>query len=384
MTPFASVKAHIVPDRLLRLLEDAVATYGPSYAESAAVDVFANALEEAGLAVQRQPVLNADGEPSEPERFNLIVRLGPQPPALTWVGHTDTVVLVDEEQLIPEVRDGALYGLGAADMKGACAAAVEAFIALSHSGVALKKGVALALVVGEEEYGDGCAALPDTVLGPLAIVGEPTSLKPCLRHFTYEEMKLRARGTRAHAALPEHGANAIHAMLGWATRVIDATFTAQWPGPVALNPRTIRGGDTMFAIAEACSAEVDAHLPPGVDVDAVRAIVEETAQATMRDHVDVTCTWETVFSAPGYAIDEDDERIDAARDGFALVEEVWEPSDFRSHSDAVALFERGVAPVVCGPGDLAVAHTADEHIPLDELQRAAVLYAAMLTAAATA
>jgi acetylornithine deacetylase len=382
MTAFEAVRGGISPKRLVRLLEDAVATYGPSYAESAAVDVFADALEEAGLSVQRLPVLNEDGEPSDPERFDLIVRIGPQPPALTWVGHTDTVVLIDEEQLRPTIRDGKLYGLGAADMKGACAAAVEATIALAHSGIHMERGIVLALVVGEEEYGDGCAALPDSVLGPVALVGEPTGLRPCLRHFSYEELSLRVRGARAHAALPEHGSNAIHAMLGWATRVLEATADEPWPEtPVAINPRTIRGGDSMFAIAEECAAEVDAHLPPRVEIDAVRRIVEETAAAAMDAHPGCTCEWETVFSAPGYAVEPDDPAMDVFKRGFALAGVDWSTEDFRSHSDAVALRERGVLPVICGPGDLAVAHTIDEHIPLDQLEQAAFLYAAIFTAA---
>ena len=91
-----------------------------------------------------------------------------------------------------------------------------------------------------------------------------------LRHFTYEEIELHTLGARAHAALPEHGSNAIHAMLGWTLGALERTNEAQWPEPVAINPRTIRGGDTMFAIAERCTAELDVHLPPGMRVDGLR------------------------------------------------------------------------------------------------------------------
>ena len=113
----------------------------------------------------------------------------------------------------------------------------------------------------------------------------------------------------------------------------------------------------------------------------MRSIVDAAATATMADHPGCRCTWETVFSAPGYALDEADPRLAPIRAGFELAGEAFEPSDFRSHSDAVALHARGLAPIVCGPGDLAVAHTVDEHIPLEQLDRAAVLYAAIFTAA---
>jgi acetylornithine deacetylase len=384
MTPesFEALAAHLDADRLLRLLRDAVMAYSPSYAEAPSVDVFATALLDAGLRVERQPVRDDQGEGWDPERHNLIVRLGPQPLGLTWVGHTDTVVLIDDEQLDARVEDGIVWGLGSVDMKGACAAAVEALIALAQSGAPLKRGIALTLVVGEEEYGDGVAALPSEVIAPLVVVGEPTELRPALRHFTYEEIELHTLGARAHAALPEHGSNAIHAMLGWTLGALERTNEAQWPEPVAINPRTIRGGDTMFAIAERCTAELDVHLPPGMRVDGLREIVARAAAQTSEEHPGVTCRWEPVFTAEGYALDHDDDALDGLKRAFALAGEAWEPADFRSHSDASALYARGHKPVVCGPGSLAVAHTVHEHIALEQLERGARLYLAMFAEAA--
>lgn len=384
MTPadFDALAAHLDNDRLVGLLRDAVTAYSPSYAEAPSVDIFADALLDAGLRVERQPVRDENGEGWDPERHNLIVRLGPQPLGLTWVGHTDTVVLIDDEQLDATIRDGKLWGLGSVDMKGACAAACEALIALAASGATLKRGIALTLVVGEEEYGDGAGALPDEVLAPVVVVGEPTELKPAVRHFTYEEIELHTRGARAHAALPEHGSNAIHAMLRWTLRALEASNEAEWPEPVAINPRTIRGGDTMFAIAERCAAEMDVHLPPRLDVGDMRRIVGEAAEATSAEHPGVACSWEPVFTAEGYALDADDADLDPLRRAFALAGEDWAPADFRSHSDAAALFARGVKPLVCGPGSLSVAHTVHEHIELDQLQRGARLYLAMFAEAA--
>jgi acetylornithine deacetylase len=384
MTPdaFAALAAHLNHDRLLGLLRDAVMAYSPSYAEAPSVDVFATAMLDAGLRVERQPVRDENGEGWDPERHNLIVRLGPQPLGLTWVGHTDTVVLIDDEQLDARVEDGVLWGVGSVDMKGACAAAVEALIALAHSGLPLQRGIALTLVVGEEEYGDGVAALPSEVIAPLVVVGEPTELRPALRHFTYEEIELHTHGARAHAALPEHGSNAIHAMLRWTLAALERTNEAEWPEPVAINPRTIRGGDTMFAIAERCTAEMDVHLPPGMPLDRLRAIVAHSAEQTAAEHPGVTCRWEPVFTAEGYALSREDAALAPLERAFALAGEVWEPGDFRSHSDAAALYARGHKPVVCGPGSLAVAHTVHEHIALEQLQRGARLYLAMFAEAA--
>ncbi|MCB9506725.1 MAG: M20/M25/M40 family metallo-hydrolase [Myxococcales bacterium] len=378
-----SVLRHIDRRRLLTLLEDTVSVYSPSHAEGPVVDVFADAAAAGGLRFERISVLDSEGDEPDPPRHNLVIRIGEGPPLLTWIGHTDTVVLIEEHQLFAEVRDGCLWGLGSADMKSGCAAAVEAALALQASGIPLRGQIVVALVVGEEEYGDGCAALPDDLLAPLVVVGEPTDLRPCLRHFTYEEIHLATRGARAHAALPEHGSNAIHAMLSWALGVLEGTGRVDWPEPVAINPRTIRGGDTMFAIAEACAAELDAHLPPGTDVARVREIVQQAADETAGSHRGCEYSWEPVFSAAGYSLDEPTV-VAPVRAAFERLGETWDPADFRSHSDAAALFARGCSPVVCGPGSLSVAHTVREHVPLEQLYRAAELYAAMFVAAAGA
>jgi acetylornithine deacetylase len=62
-----------------------------------------------------------------------IVPLGWQEPRLYLVGHVDTVGAWDLEELRRTWRgNGLLYGLGSADMKGGCAAMVEAFLALAQ------------------------------------------------------------------------------------------------------------------------------------------------------------------------------------------------------------------------------------------------------------
>ena len=96
--------------------------YSPSYAEEPVAQVFEARLQEAGLAVERQAV---PPRPGGPARANLLVRLGPQPPAMLWVGHLDTIEAL-HGFAPPRVAGDALHGLGAADMKGGCAAMVEA------------------------------------------------------------------------------------------------------------------------------------------------------------------------------------------------------------------------------------------------------------------
>jgi acetylornithine deacetylase len=190
---------HLDDTQLVTLLTDAVDEYSPSYAEEAAMQVFAARLNECGVRYIRQPLPDSEATASD-TRANLIIELGPQPAEMMWVGHVDTVPLIDEEEQRMHREGDILHGLGTADMKSGCAAIVEAVIAVVRSGVELKRGLVVALVVGEEEYGDGSEALLEWRTAPLTVIGEPTGLVPCLDHYGYYECLLTVRGARAHAA----------------------------------------------------------------------------------------------------------------------------------------------------------------------------------------
>jgi len=372
MSEFQAVIDSISPERLLHWLSETVDTYGPTWAEGPALLVFEDMLNALELPYRKQAV--------DEERYNLIVEVGPQPPSLMWVGHVDTVGLYDEEHRGVRVEGDLLYGLGSADMKSGCVAAVEALAAVVRSGIELKQGLRLALVVGEEEYGDGSEKLVELVPAPLVVVGEPTNLQPCTAHYGYFEVFLRSRGSRAHAALPEVGDNAIHGMLAWLMRILEATPDEPWAHDCAFTPRKIDGGTPLFAVAEACEAVIDVHLPASVDFALVAELLERTCQVTRHDHRGCELEFEVAFASPGFDSGAD---FSALEQGFLGVDLPWAPVAFRSHSDAALFHEKGMSTVVCGPGQLEVAHTPDEHVSLEQLNQAARLYASMFMNVAT-
>lgn len=366
MTAVQKIFDLVSDERMRQWLTDAVDTYSPTWAEGPALEVFEDMLNALELAYRKQAV--------DDERYNLIVEVGPQPPAIMWVGHVDTVALYDEDHRGVRIEGDELWGLGSADMKSGCVAAVEALAAVVRSAIPLKHGIRLALVVGEEEYGDGSERLIDSVTAPLVVIGEPTNLQPCTTHYGYFEVFLRSRGARAHAAVPEVGDNAIHAMLTWLMRVLEEVPSQPWASEAALTPRKIDGGTPLFAVAEWCEAVVDVHLPSHVDFSQVERVLELTQAATRADHAGCELEFEVAFASPGFDNSED---LTVLEDAYIAAEIPWTPVAFRSHSDA-ALFHAGnMATVVCGPGQLEVAHRPDERVSLTQLGQAARLYAAM-------
>ena len=233
-------------------------------------------------------------------------------------------------------------------------------------------------MVGEEEYGDGSLALIEAVRAPLVVVSEPTDLRPCISHNGYQEFRLTAQGSRAHAAVPEFGANAIHAMLTWILAILrrpagpgpGAPGGGQPPGdpggqhPVrgARRPArpcwTCTGGRTWNPSAVAAALE---RSPPG-GVPGTTPLCRLEAEAT--------------FTSTGYENDPEDPLLAPfwralARTGLGL-----EPSVFRSHSDAAVFQRAGALAVVCGPGRLEMAHSPEEMVSLAQVEHAARLYAA--------
>jgi acetylornithine deacetylase len=107
-------------ERLRRLLHRLMDIYSPSGKEEEILAYLHGHLKRKGLSVIRQEV--------DDSRYNLIVVPPEGEARLALVGHLDTVVAYDLEQYGYEEEDDLIIGLGAADMKGGCAAMVEAYL----------------------------------------------------------------------------------------------------------------------------------------------------------------------------------------------------------------------------------------------------------------
>ncbi len=368
---------HLDDTRIVDLLTEAVEQYSPSFAEEPAMEVFAERLSECGISYIRQPV-RASGAPVADHRANLIIELGPQPASLMWVGHVDTVPILDEEDQRTHREGDILHGLGTADMKSGCAAMVEAVVALVRSEVRLKRGLTVALVVGEEEYGDGSEALLERRTAPLTVIGEPTGLHACIDHHSYYECRLTARGTRAHAALPEIGASAIHAMLAWMQQILESAGETYLAQGLSVNPRAIQGGAQLFMVAESCEALIDIHAPPDVDKSAIDRLIDAAREQARATHPRCELDYENLYWAAGYAHLPGAPLLAPLHRAYLDVGLDWRPTAFRSHSDGSLFHQKGSLPVICGPGRLEVAHTRAEHVSLAETCQAARLYLAMI------
>ena len=362
------------PERLRKLFFRLLDTYSPSGKEEEITDLLFGYLRRRGLPVVRQAV--------DENRENLLVLPpGPDAVALALVGHLDTVSAYDLERYGPEQEGDEVVGLGAADMKGGCAAMVEAYVSLWEAGPP-RPPVALALVVGEEEEGDGAARLAEEHHFPWVLIGEPTDLVPCFSHFGYMEILIASSGKRRHASLAERDQNPVEALLNLVLRI--TRFLSQKRPDLAYNIRDLFSSQSGFIVPDSCEARLDVHVPPTAPLGEITVELEEIAGAFQQEHPATGITFRPETIDAGYRLPEKGPMVSALRQSFRKLGLPWKPQAFRSHSDANRLWAAGMKPILLGPGRLEKAHTPEESVSMQQVVQASRLYHALGLALAKA
>lgn len=363
------VRQAIKPERLRQTFLDLLAIYSPSGKEEDVQLYLEALLTQAGFSVERQVV--------EDDRYNLHVTMGEAPPWLYLVGHVDTVPAWELESFGP-IEDGDIIrGLGSADMKGGCAAMVEAWLALAEAlPPAERPPVGLLLVVGEEENGDGSMAfLRACDPPPWVVIGEPTGLAACFDHYGYLEASLTTTGRRSHSSLPELGHNAVESML----RVLlqlwnDPEFDGE-KAEIVHSIREMNSSRAGFVVPDRCETWIDLHLKPGKDPASVQSVIERIAQESIVLVPGLDLRVEFDFASLGYSLGEDNPIALSLPGIYQALGLDLRLDAFRSHSDGNLFYAAGTKPIILGPGALEAAHTAEEQVDFTEVVAAAYIYA---------
>ena len=359
----------IDPQRLRRILMEMIDIYSPSGKEEDIQLYLEERLNASGIPVRRQEV--------EGERYNLVATMGPEAPSLYLVGHVDTVAAWDIEDYCAVEEWGVVRGLGSADMKGGCAAMVEAWLALATLPEQDRPPLGLLLVVGEEENGDGSVRFLQEQRPDWVIIGEPTSMLPAFSHFGYMEVSLVTQGRRIHSSLPELGHNAIESMLRVLLQLERSPLFERETTQLVYSIREMSSSRAGFVVPDRCEAMIDLHLSPTVDPAEVRQELERALTKARRSIKGLDLEAGFDFEAGGYQLDPHGRLLETLEDVFPRLNLPLEFVPFRSHSDGNLFFQAGSKPLILGPGSLETAHTAEEQTSLAEVEAAARVYAAL-------
>ncbi|MEE2876219.1 MAG: ArgE/DapE family deacylase [Candidatus Neomarinimicrobiota bacterium] len=378
---------HEVQNRLAEMLENM----------GAEVDLFPVRFE----VLREHPAFTDDGFSPE-ERIDVVGfwKGGDGGRSILLNGHVDVVSqgdesLWDESPWSGTLREGRIYGRGSCDMKGGLAAGIFAVQALKRAGVSLRGDVTVQSVIGEESGGVGTlAAIQRGYTGDGAVILEPTSLQLSPIQSGALTFRLRVKGKATHAAMKWDGVSAIEkfALLQSALGEFEQKRHEEHSNNHYANPShiapisigTIRGGEWHSTVPETVVAEGRFGIFPGESVMEARKALEETiAQATANDpwmsENQPSIEWfEGQFESGETPVDhpliETLSRCHETVTGEkSTISGVTYGSDLRLFTN-----HANTAAVLYGPGDVRLAHAANESVEVEQIFTATKVLACMI------
>jgi acetylornithine deacetylase/succinyl-diaminopimelate desuccinylase-like protein len=204
-------------------------------------------------------------------------------PTLCLNAHSDTVGYAGwpADALVPRLDGDRIYGLGAADDKSGCAAAMLALAAIAESGARLRGDLLVACVADEEgsSIGSEHLALEGGIDAAIVIEPQPTH-ELVVEHQGFGWIDVITRGVAAHGCEPDAGVDAIVHLAQVITRLHRLDQERFQPHPSPLNGRTvfhtgtITGGTDYATYPNAATVGIEIGTQPGEHLSARVAEIE--------------------------------------------------------------------------------------------------------------
>lgn len=298
---------------------------------------------------------------------------------LVLSGHSDVVPAQETDwrsnPFVVTQRDGRFYGRGVADMKGFIASVLATLAQTDPA--ALKKPLHVAISYDEEIGCKGVPVLIDAMVGkgfaPAAcIVGEPTSMQVVGMHKGAMAFECKVVGLPVHSSQAPRGVNAVE----YAARLIEFirvmaldlvnTEIAQPSFEIphsTIQTGVIAGGTAGNIVAGECMFRFDMRCLPGTDPRHMLARIEAHAATMLEPEMrrlapNASIEIKLLGEVPGF---EEPVTTDLTR----LIQGVvgGPVGASVSYGTEAGFFQRaGMSVVICGPGDMADAHQANESI----------------------
>ena len=351
--------------------------------------------DDAGCQEMLIERLNAIGFECETMMFddvtNLWARRGSEAPLLAFAGHTDVVPTGPLEQwhsdpFEPEVRDGMLYGRGAADMKSSIAAMVTACERFVEQHSDHQGSIALLITSDEEAIAiNGTVKVIETLEArgekiDWALIGEPSSqsrVGDVVKNGRRGSIgaKLVINGIQGHVAYPHKVDNPIHR----AMPALHELVRHEWDQgnsffpPTSFQISNINSGTGVHNVVPG-HAEVWFNLRYSTEIDAHK-IIETTRSILDKHELDYDIDW----SISGYPfLTPEGELVNAAQQ--AIKQHVGITPSLETTggtSDGRFIAPTGAQVLELGPVNESI-HKLNEHVSVDDLEQLSKIYQTML------
>ena len=387
-------------DEIIAFVQELVRTPSLANHESGVQQIIHNKLNSIGLSskiipvifseLEHHPAFNDDGF-SPDSRINVTAAWKGKNNAKSLIlnGHVDVVPigpekLWDDDPFSGNIIDGKIYGRGSCDMKAGLSSGLFAISILKYLGFAPDGDIIFQSVVGEES--GGCGTLTNIVKGynaDAAIILEPTSLKLSPIQSGALTFRLKVSGKATHASMRWDGISAIEKYSLIHQSIInfekerhdsfDVEYYQSKDRVAPINIGTIEGGQWHSTVPESIIAEGRLGVFPGESNAKARQCFEDHinkfAQSDnwLKDHHPVIEWFEGQFESGQTSLDhplikELGKTYTNVSNQDAIIEGVTYGSDLRLFTN-----HANIPSVLFGPGDVRLAHAANEYIPISEI-----------------
>ena len=323
------------------------------------------------------------------KKASLHCRIGPAVDCgVILSGHMDVVPVKGQDWTsdpftLTDKGDGKLYGRGSCDMKGflACCLAVLPEMVDKN----LKKPIYFAFSYDEEV---GCVAAPEltkaiksyyTEKPKYALIGEPSMMEPIIGQKAIYIMDTYVNGSAGHSSRIKQEVSAIHEamrLILWLEKKMDSLieqgrFDNRFHPPHStIHVGIVNGGVAPNVIADKANFSWDLRTIPD---DSINDIVKEFEQYCRKREDELRKIY------PGFKIENIENHpivphldTKADDDVVGFIKKLTGNSNIETVSfaaEAGHFANAGFNSAICGPGDIAQAHRADEFISKEQLNK---------------
>ncbi len=316
-----------------------------------------------------------------PNRPNVVARIGtPGGKSLMFNGHLDVVGVegMVHPAFDPVMKNGKIYGRGSSDMKAGIAAMCAAALAAADAGISGE--IIVAAVADEEFESRGTQALIASGLrADACVIAEPTRLAICPAHRGFAWFDIDIAGRAAHGSRYDLGVDAItHAglLLSELDRLEQEILTRKSHpllGRPSVHASFISGGSGYSTYPDRCKLGIERRTIPGESAAEALSEIEllcegiRTRRQNFEAHISL-----------GASQPPSDVRVDApivtALETACIREGHRAPIEgLSAWTDAALLNQAGIPSICFGPGDISLAHSAEEFVEVREIEQAVAI-----------
>lgn len=276
----------------------------------------------------------------------------------------NTVLLTSHIDTVPPYfdyynEDGDIYGRGSNDAKASVSSQIIAALDLFNSNEINQGDLALLFVVGEEVDGIGMRFASDNLVANWehVVFGEPTELKLGVGHKGIYNFDINIKGKASHSGYPQYGIDANRKLIEILHKILKVELPSDdLLGESTINPGFINAGVAANVVSPDAKAKILIRIAH--DAAKVKQIISRIIETANKEYHNVELK-DIQLEEPVY--------LDHEIPGF-------ETAILAYFTDVPHLQKAVKSKYLYGPGSILNAHTADEHVSLDDLKNAVAGY----------